>query len=108
MSDNVVGTDNLHVNVGVSPMNLGPEFGSMPELSPEAKISYHIGVMSAGGNSIVLTGYEAVLAAVAILDDALQRDIVLKAIKRPSRGELEELRAIIERIGYPHKTESDL
>jgi len=114
MSDNVCGSGDLHVNAYIKqgglvlqpPMNLGPEFGQPPKDLAEAEIHYHIDVIREDGNSAVLRGYEAVLASIFILKDALQRDAVLNTIQKPSREELETLRAAIDKIKYfvPHES----
>jgi preprotein translocase subunit Sss1 len=106
VSDNVGGTGDLHINAYIKqsgmvlhpPMNLPPEFGEPPKDLAEADIHYHLDVIREGRNSIVLKGYEAVYASIAILRDALQRKSVLKSIRKPSREELKELRKAVDKI----------
>ena len=108
MSDNVGGIGDLHINAYIKqcgmvllpPMNLPPECGEPPKELAEAEIHYHIDVIREDGNSAVLIGHEAVFASIMILKDALQRESVLKSIKKPSREDLEELKRAVDKIHF--------
>lgn len=103
MSDNICCTKRLHVNAYIMasgrpmlpPMILGPEFGEMPKDPPGAEMRYSI---SSEDGTVDLVGWEGILVTIAILRDALHRESALKGIRKPSREQLEELRAAVDKI----------
>lgn len=113
MSDNIYNGKNLHVNAYIKasgrvlqpPMLLSQESGEMPKDLSEVEMVYHIS--NNDGASVELVGWEAALAPLAILMDALHRESVLKGIRKPSREQLEELRTAVDKIGslIPHESE---
>lgn len=84
MSDNVCTTKNLHVNSGIRVHDREATFL----------------ISNKEGSSVELVGWEGVLIPIAILRDALHREDVLKGIREPSRKQLEELRATIDKIEH--------
>lgn len=104
MSDNVCTTRRLHVNAYVvtasgrptfPPMILGPEFGEMPKDPPGSQMRY---IINSENGTVDLVGWEAVLVPIAILQDALHREGVLNGLRKPSREQLNELRAMVDKL----------
>lgn len=103
MSDNICGTERLHVNAYIKvsgmvllpPMILPPECGEPPKDLSEAEIYYSI---SSDEGTVHLVGGEGVLVTIAILRDALHRESALNGILKPSREQLEELREAVDKV----------
>lgn len=106
MSCNIFNSNGINVDAYVKssgmalqpPMILPEEFGEPPNDLSKAEMAYNLFRLG-DGTQVDLVGYESVLVSIAILRDALYRESVLKEISSPSREQLDELRAVIDKIG---------
>lgn len=86
-------SDGLRMQPG---MVLSPEFGGAPEIPTDCSLKYYLTDYK---GSVDLSPSDAALAAVLILKDVLDRNL-LTHLKRPSSGELAELKGIVDKIHF--------